>query len=110
LVQLRPRGGTRAERETAAGVMSGTPLWRRYLRFSTPPRETRAAGTPWGSDPGADVDDEFAFHVATRIDELVAKGVSPKEARDEALRGFGDIQRVKSICRTLAEERESARR
>jgi predicted permease len=56
------------------------------------------------------VDDEFAFHVATRIDELVAKGVSPKEARDEALRGFGDIQRVKSICRTLAEERESARR
>jgi len=27
--------------------MSTTPLWRRYLRF-------------WGSDPGADVDDEFA--------------------------------------------------
>ncbi|HZM93097.1 MAG TPA: ABC transporter permease [Vicinamibacterales bacterium] len=73
--------------------MSATPLWRRYLRF-------------WGSDPGADVDDEFAFHVETRVDELVAQGFSPKAAREEALRGFGDIQQVKAICRTLAEERE----
>jgi predicted permease len=75
--------------------MSGAPLWRRYLRF-------------WGSDPGADVDDEFAFHVETRVDELVAQGLSPKDAREEALRGFGNIQRVKAICRTLAEERERA--
>ena len=73
--------------------MSTTPLWRRYLRF-------------WGSDPGADVDDEFAFHVETRVDELVAQGFSAKAAREEALRGFGDIQQVKAICRTLAEERE----
>lgn len=77
--------------------MSATPLWRRYLRF-------------WGSDPAADVDDEFAFHVETRIDELVAQGVEPKAARDEALRGFGNIQRVKAICRVLAEERERAMR
>ncbi len=77
--------------------MSGTPLWRRYLRF-------------WGSDPAADVDDEFAFHVETRVDELVVQGLSPKDARDEALRGFGNIQRVKAICRTLAEERERAMR
>jgi predicted permease len=77
--------------------MSGNPLWRRYLRF-------------WGSDPGADVDDEFAFHVETRVDELVAQGLSPKAARDEALRGFGNLQRVKTICRTLAEERERAMR
>jgi putative ABC transport system permease protein len=75
--------------------VSSTPLWRRYLRF-------------WGSDPGADVDDEFAFHVETRVDELVAQGLSPKAARDEALRGFGNIQHVKAICRALAEEREKA--
>lgn len=74
-----------------------TPLWRRYLRF-------------WGSDPAADVDDEFAFHVETRIDQLMGQGLTPKQARDEALRGFGDIQRVKSICRTLAEERERSMR
>lgn len=75
--------------------MSGTPLWRRYLRF-------------WGSDPSADVDDEFAFHVETRVDELLAQGLSRQDARDEALRGFGNIQHVKAICRTLAEERERA--
>ena len=77
--------------------MSAMPLWRRYLRF-------------WGSDPGADVDDEFAFHVETRVDELIAQGLTPKDARDEALRGFGNIQQVKVICRTLAEEREKAMR
>src|SRR5687768_6930646 len=75
--------------------MSGTPLWRRYLRF-------------WGADPGADVNDEFAFHIETRVDELVAAGMSPRDARDEALRGFGDLHRVKATCRMLAEERETA--
>jgi putative ABC transport system permease protein len=73
------------------------PLWRRYLRF-------------WGPDPAADVDDEFAFHLEMRIEELRAQGLSPKAARDEALSGFGDIQHVKKVCRTLAEERENAMR
>jgi putative ABC transport system permease protein len=77
--------------------MNSNPLWRRYLRF-------------WGSDPGADVEDEFAFHVETRVDELVAQGLSRKEAREKALRGFGNIQHVKAICRTLAEERERTMR
>jgi putative ABC transport system permease protein len=77
--------------------MGGTPLWRRYLRF-------------WGADPGADVNDEFSFHVEMRIEELIAQGVAPDEAREQALRGFGDIQRVKKICRTLAEDREHAMR
>ena len=70
-----------------------TPLWRRYLRF-------------WGPDPAADVDDEFAFHLDMRIEQLVEAGYSPKQAREEALRGFGDIQHVKRICRTLAEGSE----
>jgi predicted permease len=74
-----------------------TPLWRRYLRF-------------WGPDPAADVDDEFAFHLEKRIEELHAQGLSPQAARDEALRRFGDIHHVKRICRTLAEERERAMR
>src|SRR5688572_10077657 len=74
-----------------------TPLWRRYLRF-------------WGSDPAADVDDEFAFHLDMRIEELRAQGLSPTAAHDEALRGFGNIQDVKRVCRTLAEEREHAMR
>jgi predicted permease len=56
------------------------------------------------------VDDEFAFHLEMRVDELKAQGLSPQAARDEALRGFGNIHQIKRICRTLAEERESAMR
>ena len=37
-----------------------------------------------------DLDDELAFHVAERIDELVAAGLSPEDARAEALRRFGN--------------------
>jgi len=70
--------------------MSAAPFWRRYLRF-------------WGEDPAADVNDEFAFHVQSRIDELVAQGLSAREAREEALRGFGDIEHVKETCTALAQ-------
>ena len=83
--------------DSRGSLRAGTPLWRRYLRF-------------WGSDPGADVDDEFAFHVEMRVEELRRQGLSPQTARDEALRGFGDIHHLKTICRRLAEERESAMR
>jgi putative ABC transport system permease protein len=71
------------------------PRWRRYLRF-------------WGPDPARDVEDEFGFHVQERIDELVARGMEYRAAREEALRGFGDIERVKTTCRNLAWERETA--
>jgi predicted permease len=37
-----------------------------------------------------DLDDELAFHVAERVDELVAGGMSPEDARAEALRRFGN--------------------
>ena len=36
------------------------------------------------------MDDEFAFPVDTRIDELLAQGLSPKDAREEALRGLDE--------------------
>ena len=73
------------------------PRWRRYLRF-------------WGPDPARDVEDEFGFHVQERIDELVARGMDYRAAREEALRGFGDIEQVKTTCRDLAWERETAMR
>ncbi|MGH7460285.1 MAG: permease prefix domain 1-containing protein [Longimicrobiales bacterium] len=73
------------------------PRWRRYLRF-------------WGPDPVADVADEFGFHVQERIDELVARGMDEQAAREQALRGFGDIEHVTTTCRDLAWEKESAMR
>lgn len=73
--------------------MPVTKKWHRYLRL-------------WGPDPTADVRDEFDFHLAMRVDELVAHGLSPAAAREEAMRGFGDIDRVKHTCTSLLEARE----
>ena len=56
------------------------PRWRRYLRFIRP-------------DPVSDVDDELAFHLAMRIDRNLALGMSPDDARRDALRRFGDPTR-----------------
>ena len=74
-----------------------SPRWRRYLRF-------------WGPDPVADVDDEFRFHVEERIEDLMARGFDPRAAREEAMRGFGDLEQVKWTCQALALEKESAMR
>jgi predicted permease len=59
--------------------------WRRYLRF-------------WGANPEADVDDEFRFHLETKIEDLRARGLSPAEARREALRQFGPVPAARAEC------------
>src|SRR5258705_11495264 len=73
------------------------PRWRRYLRF-------------WRSNVNADIDDEFQFHLAERVDELVALGTDETAARDHAQRRFGDIRRVRDTCRDLAHHHEADRR
>jgi hypothetical protein len=62
-----------------------SPKWRRYLRF-------------WRPDVRADVDDELAFHMQERVDDLVARGLDAETARREAMRLFGDVPRVKDEC------------
>jgi predicted permease len=64
------------------------PAWRRYLRF-------------WGSDLRADVDDELRFHIESRIEEYIASGMTPDEARAEAMRRFGDVARVQRSCQEI---------
>src|SRR3954466_14012794 len=72
-----------------------TPRWRRYLRF-------------WGRNVAADVDDELAFHLQTRIDDLVERGASPDEARARALEEFGDVEEFRG--RLTAIDNRVARR
>jgi predicted permease len=48
-----------------------------------------------------DVDDEVRLHLEMRAEELIAAGLSPEEARAEALRRFGDVDDLKAFCRTL---------
>jgi predicted permease len=46
-------------------------------------------------DVAADLDAEIAFHLATKTEALIASGMSPAEARAEALRQFGDVARAR---------------
>jgi predicted permease len=68
------------------------PSWRRYRRF-------------WGPDVRSDVDDELAFHVELRVDQLVAQGMDPAAARAEAWRRIGDAEALARTCREIGGER-----
>ena len=65
---------------------------------------------PGGASIAHELDDELAFHLETRIQRLVATGMSPEAAREEALRQFGDIEAVRHDCLILDHDRERAMR
>ena len=54
-----------------------------------------------------EVDDEFSFHVEMRVRELTARGWHEDDARAEAIRRFGDMERVKADCRELGARRDT---
>ncbi len=60
-----------------------------------PPRSRRHA-----------VDEELDFHLQERIDELVAEGASPEDARREVHQRFGDLSRVRRECLELDRQRD----
>lgn len=62
---------------------------RRYFRL-------RSAGSERG-----EVNDELAFHLEMKVEQLRQQGLSESEARAEALRQFGDYERIR---RETAEE------
>jgi putative ABC transport system permease protein len=57
-----------------------------------------------------DVDDELASHVEMRRQELVARGMTPAEARETALRRFGDLPAIARECREINRRAVRARR
>lgn len=48
-----------------------------------------------------DLDDEVEAHLAEAIDEHIARGLSPQEARYAALRDFGGVTQVKQVHREM---------
>src|SRR5687767_4731102 len=64
--------------------------WHRYLRF-------------WRANVAADVDDEIAFHVDARTQELIDAGASESEARRRALTEFGDVEHARTMLRAMDE-------
>ena len=57
-----------------------------------------------------DVDDEIAFHVEMRMQDLIEEGMPPHLAREEALRRFGEVDRIRRTCREIGQRRERGRR
>src|SRR4030081_2037166 len=46
-----------------------------------------------------DLSEELQFHLQNQIDEYVAQGMNPKEARHTALRSLGGLEQAKAECR-----------
>src|SRR5579885_3440439 len=55
-----------------------------------------------------EADDEILFHLQSRIDALVASGMSADDARAAALRQFGSVDQVRDEIIALDRQRESA--
>jgi predicted permease len=74
-------------------------------RPSGPRREFRL---PWRSrgQVTRDVDAELGFHLARRVDELVARGLSLADARREAAARFGNLEFTRQYCRDEDVRRE----
>ena len=62
--------------------MKDAPRWRRYLRLARP-------------NVAADVDAELGFHLDMSLQRNIALGMSPDEARRDALSRFGDAALVR---------------
>jgi hypothetical protein len=56
--------------------------------------------------PEQDVDEELRFHLDLRVEQLVKSGMAPEEARQEALRRFGDMAHYRDTCVELSRQRE----
>ena len=54
-----------------------------------------------------EVDDEIAFHLEARAAQLVARHMSPDDARTEALRRFGDVDAARSSLTHFDTRREA---
>jgi predicted permease len=76
--------------------MKRTPFWRRYARLLRP-------------DVRADVDDELNFHLAAKVDQLIAQGLAPDAARREAERQFGELNAVQEVGERLGHDRERSK-
>lgn len=64
--------------------------------FRLPPSERVVA---------ADVEDEIAFHLEQRMQELTDRGMHPDAAREQALRTFGDVDAAKVELETIGRRR-----
>ena len=68
-------------------------MWRRYVRLL-------------GPKVAQDVDDELRFHFDMRVNDYIARGMSPAEARATTLARLGNVGTARTECVTIANRRE----
>jgi putative ABC transport system permease protein len=73
------------------------PSWRRYRELL-------------GANAERALSDEVCFHLETEMDELLSAGLTPDEAKREAMARFGDVERAMAQCRESDRRRLSRRR
>src|SRR5947207_15748067 len=61
---------------------------------------------PWKAPVDDEVDDELTFPLEMRTREYIDRGFSTADARREAERRMGDVERVRAAWRTLGEGRD----
>ncbi len=47
---------------------------------------------------GLEVEEELRFHIELLRQEHIQRGMSPEEAKDAALKRFGDVEQIKNQC------------
>ena len=72
------------------------------------PRFRRLFRFPWRTNQqiDADLDAEVRFHLDMRTEELIDQGVAPAAAREQARRGFGNVEETRRYCRSLDQRLE----
>jgi predicted permease len=48
-----------------------------------------------------ELDEEIRYHIDRQIEELIAKGMTPEEARYAAMRAMGGVEQLKEECRDM---------
>lgn len=52
-----------------------------------------------------EIEEELRFHIEMRTRDNIAAGMTPEEAKADALRRFGDFERVSDECREIVRQR-----
>jgi predicted permease len=64
----------------------------------------------WRGSVEDEVDAELGFHLEMRARELEGRGLSSTDAREAAVRRFGDVNRVNATCRAIGRQRDRGMR
>ena len=95
---------SRAGNSCVPSPCAGTVTQRLCLRCSARPFSPRKVSTRpryrdfLRANPRRELEDELRFHIETEIEDLVARGMSAADARQQALAKFGDIDRYMTEC------------